>query len=109
MRSGKLNRVCEIQYKYVNTNTDYGTEEITWLPLATVWCEKMDVLPSRSEKVLSGLEVSADQSRIRMIFRTDIDNTMRMLIEDKLYQIVSGPAEIGHKDLIEFVVEKYSV
>lgn len=108
MRSGKLNRICEIQYKYVQVNTDFGTEEITWLPLATVWAEKQDVLPSKSEKVLSGLEVNADQSRIRIVYRVDVDNTMRMEIEGKLYQIVSGPAEIGHKELLEFIVERYS-
>lgn len=108
MRSGKLNRICEIQYKYVNVNTDFGTEDITWLPLTTVWAEKQDILPSQSEKVLSGLAVQTDQSRIRIVYRTDVDNTMRMEIEGKLYQIVSGPAEIGHKELLEFVVESYS-
>lgn len=100
---------CDIQYKSVETDPDYGTEIIHWIRKAFVWCEKMDMLPSRSEAVRSGLDVNTNQARIRIKWRDDIDTTMRMLIEGGTYQIVSGPAEIGHKDKMEFVVERYSV
>lgn len=108
MRSGRLNRICQIQFKSVEIDPDFKTEIEHWLKKATVWCEKVDSLPSRSEAVKNGLDVNTNQSRIRIPFRTDIDTTMRMIIEGHTYQIVAGPSEIGHKDLTEFVVERYS-
>jgi len=108
MRSGKLNTVCLVQQKSTSVDDDYGTQIETWTEFARVWCEKVDMLPSRSEAVTNQLNVNTNQSRIRMKFRSDIDSTMRFLIGTMIYQIVSGPAEIGHKDLIEFVAERYS-
>ena len=108
MRSGRLNRVCEIQYKTVTLDGDYGTEQIEWAKKATVWVEKMDVLPSKSEAVKNALNTNTNQSRIRMKYRTDIDTTMRFVIDDIVYQIVSGPAEIGYRDMSEFIAERYT-
>jgi len=108
MRSGRLNRICEIQYKTVTLEGDYVTEQIEWAKKATVWVEKLDVLPSKSEAVKNALDTNTNQSRIRMKYRTDIDTTMRFLIDDIVYQIVSGPAEIGYRDMSEFIAERYT-
>jgi len=108
MRSGRLNEICEIQQKSVEVDADYGVQQETWSYKARVWCEKLDVLPSKSEAVTNQLNINTNQSRIRMKYRTDIDSTMRFLIGTRIYQIVSGPAEIGHRDLMEFVAERYS-
>lgn len=103
-----LNTRCEIQYKVVTQDANYGTEVITWTLLAAVWCEKQDLLPSRSESVQNGVAVSTGRSRIRMRFREDIDTSMRCIIKDITYQIVAEPAELGRREHIEFVIEKHS-
>lgn len=104
----RLNTRCLIEYKSSTQEGDFGTEVITWTLLDEVWCEKQDVLPSRSESIQSGVAISTDKSRIRMRFREDIDSSMRFTIKNKIYQIVAGPAELGRREYIEFVVEKYS-
>ena len=58
--------------------------------------------------VKNALNTNTNQSRIRMKYRTDIDTTMRFLIDDIVYQIVSGPAEIGYRDMSEFIAERYT-
>ena len=108
MRSGRINRICEVQYKSVDIDTDYGTEKITWAKKATIWVEKLDVLPSKSEAVKNALNTNTNQSRIRMKYRTDIDTTMRFVIDSIVYQIVSGPAEIGYRDMSELIAERYT-
>jgi len=108
MRSGRLNRICEIQYKTVTLEGDYGTEQIEWAKKATVSGEKLDVLPSKSEAVKNALDTNTNQSRIRMKYRTDIDTTMRFVIDSIVYQIVSGPSEIGYRDMSEFIAERYT-
>jgi len=104
-----LNTQCRIEYKSVTQDADYGTEVITWKKLANIWCEKQDVMPSRSsESIQSGVEISTLKSRIRMRYRNDIDSSMRLIIGTNTYQIVSEPAELGRRQYIEFMVEKYS-
>ena len=99
-----------IESKSVSQDPTYGTEVITWVHLATVWAEKMDVLPSRqqAEQVREQLQVATQRSRIRMHYRSDVDSTMRCVIGGITWQIVSGPAEIGRKQYMECVVERYS-
>lgn len=104
----KLNTRCRIEYKSIAQDPDYGTEVITWTLLATVWCEKQDFLPSKSESIQGGVEVSTGKSRIRIRFREDIDTSMRCIIKSKTYQIVAEPAEIGRREYTEFVIEKYT-
>ena len=117
-----LNRRITIERKTTTQDAVYGTPIVTWVPLVTevgspavaakFWAEVQDVLPSRSEAVRQGLEVGRNQSRVRMRWRDDIDQSMRMTLHgdsDVIYQIVAGPAEIkGRKNYIEFMVERFS-
>jgi SPP1 family predicted phage head-tail adaptor len=99
-----------IEQKSVTQDQTYGTEVITWVHLATVWAEVMDVLPSRqqAEQTRQQLQVATQRSRVRMRYRTDVDSTMRCVIGGLMHHIVSGPAEIGRHELSEVVVERYS-
>lgn len=111
MRAGTLDTRCRIEYKSVTQDPDYGTEVITWLLLAVVWCTIADVPPSRSESVKQGLVLARNQSIVTMRYRSDIDSTMRLVIlrpTPVTYQIVGGPAEVEKQVSIELVVEKYS-
>jgi len=106
-----LDTRVRIESKSVSQDPTYGTDVVTWIPLATVWAEVMDVLPSRqqAEQTRQQLQVATQRSRIRMRYRTDVDSTMRCIIGGLMHHIVSGPAEIGSRhQLIEVVVERYS-
>jgi len=104
----KLDTRCQIEYKSVTQDADYGNEVITWAALTTVWVEKQAILQSRSESISNNVAIATDKSRIRMRFREDVDSSMRFIIKSQTYQIVSGPAELGRREYIEFVIEKYS-
>lgn len=106
-----LNTRCRIEQKSVTQDADLGTEVITWALLAVVWCNVQDVLTSRAESVKSALDVSANPTRVRMRYRSDIDASMRLVIARPaatIYQIVAGPVELGQKDGIELMVVRYS-
>ena len=99
-----------IESKSVAQDPTYGTDVVTWVPVATVWAEVFDVLPARAqaEQVRSGVQVATLRSRLRMRYRTDIDASMRVLIGGEVYQIVGGPAEIGRHEYMELLIEKTS-
>ena len=100
-----------IEQRSVTQDPTYGTDVVTWVPLATVWAQVMDVLPSRqqAEQTRAQLQVATQRSRVRMRYRTDIDSTMRCVIGGLMHHIVSGPAEIGDRhSLIECIIERYS-
>lgn len=97
--------------KSITQDPTYGTDVVSWVPLATVWAEVVNVLPSRqqAEQTRQQLQVSTQRSRIRMRYRTDIDSSMRCVIGGLMHHIVSGPAEIGGRhQLSEVIAERYS-
>lgn len=112
MNIGSLNTRCRIEQKVIAYDSTYGTETVTWSLLAVVWCNVQDVLPSRStEVVTNGVALAMNKTRVRMRYRTDVDGSMRFVISRPspiTYQIIAGPAELGSKDGIEFVVERVS-
>ena len=100
-----------VERKSISQDPTYGTDVVTWVPLATVWAQVMDVLPSRqqAEQTRQQLQVATQRSRVRMRYRTDMDSSMRCVIGGLMHHIVSGPAEVGGRhQLIEIVVEQYS-
>lgn len=104
-----LNKRCRIERKTVTLDSVYGSEVVVWTLLAVIWCELRDImLPSRSESIKQGLAAAANQSRFRARYRTDIDSSMRIIVDGTIYQIIGGPAEIGNHEFIECVLEKYS-
>ncbi|SEQ60411.1 Phage head-tail joining protein [Sphingobium sp. YR768] len=51
--------------------------------------------------------MSARPARVRMRFREDITPDMRFIFGSRIMQIVSGPAELGRREALEFMVEEY--
>ena len=108
---GPLDHRITIEKKVVTQDPDYGTEIVTWTPVATVWANIEDVLPTRSEAYRNRIAVSTDQIIIRFRYRTDIDSSMHIIAwrpNRNVYEIVSGPAEIGRHQYLEIGCERYS-
>lgn len=104
-----LNRRCIIAYKSVSHDPHYGTEKITWKNKAITWCEVQDVLPSRSEALKSGVSIGTKQARLRMRYRKDLDSSMRVVIDGVIYQVISDFAELGNRQYLEALIERYTV
>ena len=81
----------------------------TWELVATVWASVEDALPSRAERLADGINVASRPARVRMRYRDDVTSAMRFVIGSRIMQIIAGPAELGRRDGLEFMVEDYSV
>lgn len=81
----------------------------SWEPVAVVWASVEDALPSRAERLADGINVASRPARVRMRYRDDLNAAMRFVIGSRIMQIVAGPAELGRRDGLEFMVEDYSV
>lgn len=83
-----------------------------WEPVGKpIAASVVDVLPSRAERLADGINVATRPARVRMRFRTDITASMRFIMTEpfhRVLQIVAGPAEVGVRDEVEFMVEDYS-
>ena len=118
MRAGNLDTPVSIEYKHTEQDA-YGADAVTWVRLALVWAEVLDVLPSKSEGLASGairggdqaLQLATDRTRVRMRYRPDITSDMRLVVHgghDAIYQIVAGPSVIGRREGLELMCEKYT-
>lgn len=80
----------------------------TWELVGEVFAEVQDVLPSRGERQVGGFNMAMRPARVRIRWRTDVTPAMRFKMGSRIMQIVSGPAELGRREGLEFMVEDYS-
>lgn len=109
MNIGTLNAYCRVEYPVNGQEGEFGTPTVSWALRSMSWFNRQDVLPSRSEDVKHGLAMSASQTRFRGRYRTDIEASMRIVVQSNppvTYQIISAPAVLGNKDGIEFMGER---
>lgn len=108
MKKGKLNRRIKFERATSTKDPVYGTSVTTWKPFAGAWAEVQDVLPSRSETLSEGVSIQRRPARVRMGYRSDITSDMRVIYQGRTLEIVSGPAELGRRDGLEFIMQELS-
>ena len=111
MNVGPLDTRIAIEYQATSQDSDYGTPVVTWTPLAVLWANVQDVMPSRSEAVRQGLQIARNQTRVRYRYRSDVTSAMRITVRgatDRVLQIVGGPAELGRHEYSECMCEAYT-
>lgn len=108
MHPGKLDRRITLLQSVETQEQVRGTYEANWTPLATVWAEVQDMLPSRGERLADGVNVAARPCRVRIRYRADIASDMRLTVEGRAgqYRIITQPAELGRRDGLEFMAEQ---
>jgi head-tail adaptor len=104
--TGSLRHRIRIEQPVPDDSLD-GAGSGSWKLVAEVWASVTDALPSRGERLAEGINVATRPARVRMRFRTDVTAAMRFVLDGRVMQIVAGPAEIGWKDGLEFMVEEY--
>lgn len=105
MDAGKLDRRVTILTRQETQESTYGTIAVAWVPLATVWAQVQDMLPSRAERIAEGIEIANRPCRVRMRYRSDITPAMRLQIGARQLRITGGPAELGRREGIEITAE----
>lgn len=119
--AGKYRHRVRFERPVPDTSLD-GAGSGSWAPVAEVAAEVQDALPSRAERLGEGINLASHPSRLRIRRRAGLDSSMRVLVgrnirngngeiewvTDRAAQIVSGPAERGNRDELEFMIEDYS-
>ena len=75
---GRLNRVIEVQHLAV-TRDSFGGEIETWVHLAKVWAEKLQVKPAERFIETSARTVNQSTAQFKILQRGDLDETMRVI------------------------------
>lgn len=116
LAAGSLDKRIRIERPIADTSFK-GAGSGSWQEVKEVWASVQDALPSRGERMADGINLAARPARVRMRYRTDVTADMRFLLLRKkggvvevlrVMQIVAGPAELGTRDGLEFMVEDYS-
>lgn len=121
MRKGKLRDRIRFERPVADTSFG-GAGSGTWVKVCEVWAEVQDVLPSRGERIADGINVANRPARVRLGYRDGLAASMRILVgrnlkdaqgepywqTDRTLQIISGPAEIGRREAMEFMAEDYN-
>ena len=105
--ASRLDRLITIERPTTDTGFR-GAGKGSWQKVADVYAEVEDSLPSRAERLDAGINVAQRPARVRMRYREDITPAMRFVIGARVMQIVAGPAEIGRRELIEFMTVEYT-
>lgn len=111
--AGDLDRRIRIERPVPDDSLD-GAGSGSWEQVAaSVWASIIDLLPSKGEKVANGIDITSRPARIRTRWRGDITSDMRFVeitdgADGRIMQIVSGPAMIGRREGLEFMVEEWS-
>lgn len=115
MSAGGRNRELVIQQRSATQDSDTGAYTYSWSDLATVFAEVLDTLPSRAEDTMDGLDMANRPCRVRMLFRDDVTSAMRFKLPsrdgneaDRILNIISGPAELGFRERMEFMCENWT-
>lgn len=104
--ASRFNQLVRIERPVADDSAD-GAGSGSWALVATVYAEVVDMLPSRAERSGDGVTTSSQLSRVRMRWRSDVSPSMRFVAGDRVMQIVSGPAEMGRREAMEFMAEQY--
>ena len=117
--ASRYNKRIRIEQPVADTSFD-GAGSGSWAKLADVYAEVLDTLPSRAERLADGINVAARPARVRIRYRSDITAAMRFVLlrwdsvmaawvpDDRVMQIASGPAELGRRESLEFMVEDFT-
>jgi head-tail adaptor len=108
INSGDLDKVINIEQPVPDTSPD-GAGSGKWALVAKdVYAQVQDALPSKSERLADGLNVATRPARVRMYYRDDVTPDCRFVMGSRIMQITAGPAELGRRAGLEFMVEDYT-
>jgi SPP1 family predicted phage head-tail adaptor len=101
MRAGELDRKIRLE-RLTSTQNDYGEPVESWVLIAEVWASRA-VLSGR--EMYEGDQIAAEALyRFRMYYRTDLDNTCRIVYGSQNYNI-KAVSEIGRREGLEVVAQ----
>mgnify|MGYP000001588758 CR=1 FL=1 len=104
--ASKLDTRIRVERKQVSHDPQYGTEQATWVEFACVWAEVRDLLPSRAERHADYIQIGRRPARVRLRYLAGLAADMRVVINNRVHQIIAGPAIPGRREGMEIMVEE---
>lgn len=101
MRAGRLDRRITIQRKTV-TQSDSGEEIVTWVDVATVWAEKVNLRGSERFAAQEILGHTLQMFRIRWSIAVKELTTKHRILFDGRYYDITDVRESKRREEIEF-------
>lgn len=111
MRVGAFNRYVRIEKKTVTNDANFGSPVIAWVTHLEAWASITDIINKQQESTNNDLRLLKRPCIVQMYYNYTITSDMRVVIldrNDRMLQIVSSPAEVGDRELIQFFAEEYS-
>ncbi|MDZ7893874.1 MAG: head-tail adaptor protein [Sphingobium sp.] len=106
LAASRLDSLVRLEQPQADAQFD-GAGSGSWQLVEEIWAQIMDILPSRGERLEGGFSAASRPARVRIRYREDVTPAMRLVRGPRIMQIVSMPAEIGRRELLEFMVEDY--
>ena len=103
MTTARLDRVIEIQRRAV-VRDSFGGEIETWVEVDTVWAHINQTGADERFENESNREQATRDARKTVRWRDDIDETMRVIYDERAWDI-RGIAELGFRDNLELLVQ----
>ena len=91
-----------------SSTLDDGAPVDAWTLFASVYAEMRDTPPSRSEGLRTGLVQARNLTRCRIRWLDGVTSAMRVVWQGTEYNIVGGPSELGRREFMEMVLERYA-
>lgn len=106
--ASRMDRYVRLERPVPDESLD-GAGSGGWALVAEIWAEIVDLLPSRTdgERVANGIDFAERPARVRIRFRDDITNDMRLVLGTRVMQIVTMPAELGRREALELMVKEF--
>jgi head-tail adaptor len=126
MSASDLDEKITIKRPMVTQHPVYKTRIETWVPIESepgsptvgvkLSAQVQHVLPSKTmsaENEQGGILLGRSLARIRIWYRTDVTSEMQVThhVDDAtevIYNIIAGPAVIGHREGLEFMCERFT-
>jgi head-tail adaptor len=113
MKAGDLDRRVTFQRTATVVDPVYGPQPGGWADVqpTRIPAQVQDALPGKSELTEGGLRLADRPARLRIRYMDGLTSDMRVVVHDRadrVYEIVGGPAEIGRREWLEFVIKEYS-
>lgn len=99
MGAGKYDAIITIEYQTGHTVDDYGEATPTWAKLRDAWANV--VTSSQAEYFAQGQETAIDRKIFIIRYVPGITAGMRVLYDDKVYDLTAPPREIGRRHELE--------
>lgn len=103
---GRLDRRVRIEQPVVTRDSAFGSQQITWSLVATVWAQVREV--SQAERTADNLRVATRTTTVTIRYRPGVVPTMRLVEDTRVLQIVGQPLERGRRQWLDIQCEEFN-